>query len=372
MDFPQQLQACVEQANEALRRFIAPQPFQNTPLVEAMHYGALLGGKRLRPFLVYATGEMFGVSRTTLDAPAAAVECIHAYSLMHDDLPAMDDDDLRRGLPTCHIKFGEANAILAGDALQTLAFSILSDAPMTDVPDRDRLAMVSELAQASGVAGMCGGQALDLQAEGQQVNLQALERIHRHKTGALIRAAVRMGALSAGERGRAALPALDRYAENIGLAREIGTEDFARTMPEYCGVISKSPTVKAVKAKIEAEEEHFDFSILDKVVEEASNIDIREIAQQTEETVVEVETVNGFGANDAILDIRSIDEQEDKPLKVEGVEVVSLPFYKLSTKFGDLDQSKTWLLWCERGVMSRLQALYLREQGFSNVKVYRP
>lgn len=158
----------------------------------------------------------------------------------------------------------------------------------------------------------------------------------------------------------------------IDLAREIGTEDFARTMPEYCGVISKSPTVKAVKAKIEAEEEHFDFSILDKVVEEASNIDIREIAQQTEETVVEVETVNGFGANDAILDIRSIDEQEDKPLKVEGVEVVSLPFYKLSTKFGDLDQSKTWLLWCERGVMSRLQALYLREQGFSNVKVYRP
>ncbi len=115
---------------------------------------------------------------------------------MHDDLPAMDDDDLRRGLPTCHIKFGEANAILAGDALQTLAFSILSDAPMVDVPDRDRLAMVSELAQASGVAGMCGGQALDLQAEGQQVEKkkQALERIHRHKTGALIRAAVRMGA----------------------------------------------------------------------------------------------------------------------------------------------------------------------------------
>ena len=205
MDFPQQLQACVEQANEALRRFIAPQPFQNTPLVEAMHYGALLGGKRLRPFLVYATGEMFGVCRTTLDAPAAA----------------MDDDDLRRGLPTCHIKFGEANAILAGDALQTLAFSILSDAPMVDVPDRDRLAMVSELAQASGVEGMCGGQALDLQAEGQQVDLQALERIHRHKTGALIRAAVRMGALSAGERGRAALPALDRYAENIGLAFQV-------------------------------------------------------------------------------------------------------------------------------------------------------
>jgi len=221
MDFPQQLQSCVEQANEALRRVIAPQPFQTTPLVEAMQYGALLGGKRLRPFLVYATGDMFGVSRATLDAPAAAVECIHAYSLMHDDLPAMDDDDLRRGQPTCHIKFGEANAILAGDALQTLAFSILSDAPMPEVPDRDRLAMISELAQASGIAGMCGGQALDLEAEGHQVDLPSLERIHRHKTGALIRAAVRMGALSAGEAGRRALPALDRYAENIGLAFQV-------------------------------------------------------------------------------------------------------------------------------------------------------
>ncbi|CDL30874.1 Geranyltranstransferase (farnesyldiphosphate synthase) [Enterobacter hormaechei] len=202
MDFSNALQARVIRANDALRRFIEPQPFQNTPLVEAMHYGALLGGKRLRPFLVYATGNMFGISDNTLDAPAAAVECIHAYSLIHDDLPAMDDDDLRRGQPTCHIKFGEANAILAGDALQTLAFSILSDAPMVEVSDRDRLAMVSELAMASGVAGMCGGQALDLEAEGRQVTLEQLERIHRHKTGALMRAAVRLGALSAGERGR--------------------------------------------------------------------------------------------------------------------------------------------------------------------------
>ena len=158
----------------------------------------------------------------------------------------------------------------------------------------------------------------------------------------------------------------------IDLAREIGTEDFARTMPEYCGVISKSPTVKAVKAKIEAEEENFDFSILEKVVAEASNIDIREIAQQTEQDVVEVETVNGFGPDDVLLDIRSVDEQDAKPFEPEGVEVASLPFYKLSTKFGDLDKSKTYLLWCERGVMSRLQALYLREQGFNNVKVYRP
>jgi thiamine biosynthesis protein ThiI len=158
----------------------------------------------------------------------------------------------------------------------------------------------------------------------------------------------------------------------IDLAREIGTADFARTMPEYCGVISKSPTVKAVKAKIEAEEENFDFSILDRVVEEATNIDIRDIATQSKEVVTEVETVDAFAPNDVLLDIRSIDEQDEKPFKPEGIEVASLPFYKLSTKFGDLDQSKTYLLWCERGVMSRLQALYLREQGFNNVKVYRP
>jgi thiamine biosynthesis protein ThiI len=158
----------------------------------------------------------------------------------------------------------------------------------------------------------------------------------------------------------------------IKLAREIGTEDFAKTMPEYCGVISKSPTVKAVKAKIEEEESHFDFSILDRVVSEAKNVDIRSIAEQTQEQVTEVETVAAFGADEVILDIRSNDEQEEKPLQLEQVEVKALPFYKLSTQFGNLDQSKTYLLYCERGVMSRLQALYLLEQGFNNVKVYRP
>lgn len=158
----------------------------------------------------------------------------------------------------------------------------------------------------------------------------------------------------------------------INLAREIGTEDFARTMPEYCGVISKSPTVKAVKGKIEAEEQNFDFAILDNVVEEATNVDIRQIAEDTQQEVVEVETVVSFSENDAVLDIRSPDEQDDKPLALNGVEVKGMPFYKLSTQFGDLDQSKTWLLYCDRGVMSRLQALYLREQGFMNVKVYRP
>ncbi|WP_337008065.1 tRNA uracil 4-sulfurtransferase ThiI [Pantoea sp. AS142] len=158
----------------------------------------------------------------------------------------------------------------------------------------------------------------------------------------------------------------------IRIARAIGTEDFASTMPEYCGVISKSPTVRAVKAKIEAEEQNFDFTILDRVVEEATNVDIRTIAEQTEEEVVEVETVALLSENDVVLDIRAIDEQEENPLKLKETEVKSLPFYKLNTQFGDLDQNRTWLLYCDRGVMSRLQALYLHEQGFKNVKVYRP
>ena len=158
----------------------------------------------------------------------------------------------------------------------------------------------------------------------------------------------------------------------INVARQIGTEDFARTMPEYCGVISKSPTVKAVKGKIEAEEQNFNFDILQRVVQEATNLDIREIAEQTEEEVVEVETVDSFGTNDVVLDIRAADEQDASPLDLSGVEVKSLPFYKLSTQFGDLDQNRTWLLYCDRGVMSKLQALYLHEQGFTNVKVYRP
>ncbi|MBG6241018.1 MAG: (2E,6E)-farnesyl diphosphate synthase [Candidatus Symbiopectobacterium sp. Dall1.0] len=220
-EFAEQLCVYADRVNQALNRFITDLPFQGSQLVDAMAYGALLGGKRLRPFLVYTTGQLFGIPLSSLDTPAAAVESIHSYSLIHDDLPAMDDDDLRRGQPTCHIKFGEATAVLAGDALQTLAFSILADGAMPEVSDRDRLSMVAELAYASGVAGMCGGQALDLAAEGKQVDLTALEQIHRHKTGALIRTAVRLGALSASTAGRAALPHLDRYANAIGLAFQV-------------------------------------------------------------------------------------------------------------------------------------------------------
>jgi len=157
----------------------------------------------------------------------------------------------------------------------------------------------------------------------------------------------------------------------INIADKIGTKPFAEVMPEYCGVISQKPTVKAVMSKIEAEEANFDFSVLEKALEDSVMMDIRDIANETKEVVSEVETVSEFGVDDIILDVRSPDEEDENPLVIEGVEVQHLPFYKLATKFGDLDQSKQYLFYCDRGVMSKLQALFLIEQGFSNIKVYR-
>ncbi|WP_392558318.1 tRNA uracil 4-sulfurtransferase ThiI [Orbus mooreae] len=157
----------------------------------------------------------------------------------------------------------------------------------------------------------------------------------------------------------------------IQLARQIGTEDIAKTMPEFCGVISKSPTVKAIKEKIEAEEANFNFAILEQAIAEAQNIDIREIAKQNDTKIHQVQTVDEFGNSDVIIDIRSPDEQEDSPLTIENVDIKLIPFYKLATQFADLDQSKHYLLYCERGVMSKLQALYLIEQGFNNVSIFK-
>jgi farnesyl diphosphate synthase len=207
--------------NQQLDAWLDGYPFQQQRLIEAMRYALLLGGKRARPFLVYATGSIFDCSEEQLDTPAAAIECIHAYSLVHDDLPAMDDDELRRGKATCHIEFDEATAILTGDALQTLAFTILSEGTLAPFAESQRITMVKELACASGAAGMCIGQALDLEAENRQVTLDDLERIHRHKTGALIKCAVQLGALAAGEKGREYLPQLETYAEAIGLAFQV-------------------------------------------------------------------------------------------------------------------------------------------------------
>ncbi|VXB53005.1 geranyltranstransferase [Luteimonas sp. 9C] len=185
----------------------------------AMAHAVLLGGKRMRPLLVHATAYAFGAPASAADAAAAAVELVHAYSLVHDDLPAMDDDALRRGQPTVHVAFDEATAILAGDALQTLAFSLLAEAPLAaDV----RLAMVATLARASGALGMCGGQALDLAATGDSVSIgvDALERLHAMKTGALLRAAVALGALAAGV-DASTRARLDGFADALGLAFQI-------------------------------------------------------------------------------------------------------------------------------------------------------
>ena len=190
-------------------------------LHDAMRYATLGGGKRIRPVLVYATGEMLGAELETLDAPACALEMIHAYSLIHDDLPAMDDDDLRRGKPTCHKAFDEATAVLAGDALQTQAFYLLAHDKKIAAPAEARLKMVETLALASGSRGMCGGQAIDLAATGNRLDVVELEDMHIHKTGALIRAAVTLGALAAPDTAPETIERLDHYAKCIGLAFQI-------------------------------------------------------------------------------------------------------------------------------------------------------
>jgi geranylgeranyl pyrophosphate synthase len=190
-------------------------------LHEAMRYAVLGGGKRVRPLLVYLTGEALGAPPERLDAPAAAVELIHAYSLIHDDLPAMDDDDLRRGRPTCHRAFGEATAILAGDALQVLAFELLATDKNMVPDDRQRMSIVRELAAASGTSGMAGGQAIDLWAEGREMDVATLETMHALKTGALIRASILMGAWSADSVPAQSLQVLSDFGAAIGLAFQI-------------------------------------------------------------------------------------------------------------------------------------------------------
>lgn len=189
-------------------------------LADAMTYGVLNGGKRLRPFLIYATAEALGGRREQADCAAVAMEMVHSYSLVHDDLPAMDDDDLRRGKPTCHIAFDEATAILAGDGLLTAAFDVLANAPHQN--DVQRLKLIRLLSAAAGGAGMVAGQCIDLGNVGKQMSLEQLETMHRHKTGALIRAAVQMGAVVASEQPDAAITqALEIYANAIGLAFQV-------------------------------------------------------------------------------------------------------------------------------------------------------
>jgi farnesyl diphosphate synthase len=202
-----------------LQRALQPATESPQRLHAAMRHAALDGGKRMRPLLVYATGTAFGADATSLDSTAAAIELIHAYSLVHDDLPAMDDDSLRRGKPTVHVAFDEATAILAGDALQSLAFELLAEAPL---PGDTRVAMLHELAVAAGARGMCGGQALDIDATGNgaSISVAALQRLHALKTGALLRASIRLGALAAGV-DPPTMQRLDQFADALGLAFQV-------------------------------------------------------------------------------------------------------------------------------------------------------
>jgi farnesyl diphosphate synthase/geranylgeranyl diphosphate synthase type II len=217
--FKQQLlasqQRCENSLNHALKHLNISAPY----LADAMSYSLFNGGKRVRPFLVQATAQALGIDDARVDIAMAAIEMVHSYSLVHDDLPAMDDDDLRRGQPTCHIKFNEATAILAGDALLTGAFEVLVDMP-ADFSMAQRLKLVSLLSQGSGASGMVAGQAIDLASVGKEVDLAHLERMHSHKTGALIRMSVLMGA-HCGQPDEVALKQLTVYADAIGLAFQV-------------------------------------------------------------------------------------------------------------------------------------------------------
>lgn len=220
-DFLERLQVYQKSVETALDHWLPKASIQPEKLHEAMRYSVLSEGKRIRPVLVYATGEAFGVDLDELNGPACAVEIIHAYSLIHDDLPSMDDDDLRRGRPTCHKKYDEATAILAGDALQALSFHILAHDPKIKVNSQQRLSMINTLAIASGSRGMAGGQAIDLAAVGKSLNIAELENMHIHKTGALIRASAELGALSVENVDPDLFSRVSHYAKCIGLAFQI-------------------------------------------------------------------------------------------------------------------------------------------------------
>ncbi|REC93721.1 polyprenyl synthetase family protein [Kushneria indalinina] len=217
-------------------------PARAARLEEAMRYSVLGGGKRLRAILVYAAGQALAADDQALDAPAVAIELIHAYSLVHDDLPCMDDDDLRRGRPTCHRAFDDATALLAGDALQTLAFEVLADTGQPRAAE-----MVATLARCAGRAGMAGGQALDLDAVGRTLDVEALMAIHHHKTGALIEAALSLGALAAPGAQPVHLQALSEYARAIGLAFQI--QDDILDVTGSTEVLGKTQGADALRDK---------------------------------------------------------------------------------------------------------------------------
>ena len=220
-EFQSRLDLYQNRVNAALDKYLPSEDPPEHNLAEAIRYSVIGGGKRIRPAMVYAAGEAMGVSTDLLDIPACAVEMIHAYSLIHDDLPAMDDDDLRRGRPTCHKAFDEATAMLAGDALQALAYEILAKDDHKELTPEHRIAMLSLLTEASGAHGMAGGQAVDLASVGKQLTLQQLEHMHQLKTGALIRASILLGGMCKQDINEDELSMLSDYAHCIGLSFQI-------------------------------------------------------------------------------------------------------------------------------------------------------
>ena len=219
--FQSRLSSYQQRVNSALDKYLPTDDPPEHNLAEAIRYSVIGGGKRIRPAMVYAAGEAMGVSTDLLDIPACAIEMIHAYSLIHDDLPAMDNDDLRRGFPTCHKAFDEATAILAGDALQALAYEILAKDDHKELTPEHRINMLSLLTEASGAHGMAGGQAVDLASVGKQLNLAQLENMHRLKTGALIRASILLGAMCQQNISDDEINILSEYSLCIGLSFQI-------------------------------------------------------------------------------------------------------------------------------------------------------
>ena len=251
------MQGVQAQFEESLGAFLPPAASVPHKLHEAMRYTTLGGGKRVRPLLVFAAGELTGAAAPALERAAAAVEMIHAYSLVHDDMPCMDDDAMRRGKPTVHIAYDEATALLVGDALQSQAFTVLSEGD--SLPAARQLAMVRLLAQASGSAGMCGGQAIDLDSVGLDLTQEQLERMHQLKTGALLRASVVLGALAGKDLTAQEVAALDAYSAAIGLAFQVvddvldatadsatlgktAGKDAAANKPTYVSILGLEPS----------------------------------------------------------------------------------------------------------------------------------
>lgn len=267
MDIQPFIRECLERSNRALDQALPTADGSAARLYQAMRYSVLNGGKRLRPALVYATVAALQRRPEHGDAAACAVELTHCYSLIHDDLPAMDDDDLRRGQPTCHIAYDEATAILAGDALQALAFEVIANSDSRLTSDASKLKMVRFLAQSTGYAGMVAGQAIDLDSVGKQLDIDQLKHMHKCKTGELIKACVTLGALSTDRATPDQLAALQEFAIGIGLAFQIKDDildvegdtqtlgksqgaDLALDKPTYTSILGLD------RAKQEALEQH--------------------------------------------------------------------------------------------------------------------